>query len=629
MHFFQDQMMTFMGQPAKDIEPYTPHEFLGRPDGDRTIVFWETEDREARVLAFDKARPRVETAWKELEARKLAQKEADRLAVQAKADQGDRQKLLDLAAQSNREYFEVGPLARFMPNPTPNPMAGQFRQYQMLDRELFRYPPDKITYPTLELQKKMLDLRKDPKGATAVVSDQPKNHFYVIEPAAAGRADARKSSANSYVHSMATATEFDPLLAILANRPARGVPQRGDRAAAGRGEARDQPGCQGKPSPREDTTEQENRDAATRRSLGAMPTALRGHASDSHAHAKPWAWHPLPKPGSPRHNNIVINTRFRNSETARWASRQIDLKALLVEHEDCDAGTVQKLRNGLAQGGTAVPHAARRDRDAARRGSSRHGRQPEEAAPEARHRLLLPRLHGAGRRAPPAGRHAPWPTFYLGRALAARGEYDEALKAFEKAEKLGYTASTGPAAEGRHLPAARATSTQARDILSQLKKEGLESHNAEYHFQLAGLHQAEGDRPGAVKHLERAVELDPGHTGALFQLGHANDLAGNDDEAIALLRAVPEAPAGPRRRAEQPRRPVRGQRQVRQGGRVLPPGAAGRPDRRAGPAVLQGRRGLADDVLQPGGRAATAAGSARCWRSRSPTSSCRCAAATA
>src|SRR4029078_11219674 len=29
----------------------------------------------------------------------------------------------------------------------------------------------------------------------------------------------------------------------------------------------------------------------------------------------------------------------------------IDLKALLVEREDCDAGTVQKLREGLAQGG--------------------------------------------------------------------------------------------------------------------------------------------------------------------------------------------------------------------------------------------------------------------------------------
>src|SRR4029078_193295 len=29
----------------------------------------------------------------------------------------------------------------------------------------------------------------------------------------------------------------------------------------------------------------------------------------------------------------------------------IDLKALLVEREDCDAGTVQKLREALAQGG--------------------------------------------------------------------------------------------------------------------------------------------------------------------------------------------------------------------------------------------------------------------------------------
>ena len=29
-----------------------------------------------------------------------------------------------------------------------------------------------------------------------------------------------------------------------------------------------------------------------------------------------------------------------------------DLKALLVEREDCDAGTVQQLRNALAQGGT-------------------------------------------------------------------------------------------------------------------------------------------------------------------------------------------------------------------------------------------------------------------------------------
>ncbi len=33
------------------------------------------------------------------------------------------------------------------------------------------------------------------------------------------------------------------------------------------------------------------------------------------------------------------------------AATPIDLKALMVEREDCDAGTVQQLRNGLAQGG--------------------------------------------------------------------------------------------------------------------------------------------------------------------------------------------------------------------------------------------------------------------------------------
>src|SRR5207244_5927776 len=54
----------------------------------------------------------------------------------------------------------------------------------------------------------------------------------------------------------------------------------------------------------------------------------------------------------------------------------------------------------------------------------------------------------------------------------------------------------------------------------------------EYHVRVASILLSEGERATAVRHLERAVELDPSHTGALFQLGHANDLAGNDEEAI-------------------------------------------------------------------------------------------------
>src|SRR5947209_2742849 len=52
----------------------------------------------------------------------------------------------------------------------------------------------------------------------------------------------------------------------------------------------------------------------------------------------------------------VILQKIRETAVDREARMvdqlQIDLKALLVEKPDCDAGTVQQLRNGLAQGGT-------------------------------------------------------------------------------------------------------------------------------------------------------------------------------------------------------------------------------------------------------------------------------------
>ncbi len=208
---------------------------------------------------------------------------------------------------------------------------------------------------------------------------------------------------------------------------------------------------------------------------------------------------------------------------------QIDLKALLAEHEDCDAGTVQKLRTGLAQGGTQFRTLREVTETLVKRLEAGQGN------PKKLHLKLGIAYYFLGYMAKAAEhlRHADTAlgAFYLGRALAAHQEYDEALKAFDKAEKLGYTASTVRLQKaGIHLR--QGDATRARDILNQSKKEGLESHSAEYHFQTAGLHQSEGDRTTAVKHLERAVELDPAHTGALFQLGYVNDLAGNDDEAI-------------------------------------------------------------------------------------------------
>ncbi len=206
----------------------------------------------------------------------------------------------------------------------------------------------------------------------------------------------------------------------------------------------------------------------------------------------------------------------------------IDLRALLVEREDCDAGTVQQLRNALTQG--SKQYRALRDATDLLKKKLEAG---TGTAVKRLHLKLGIALYFLGHLGEAAEHlrqsEGALANFYLGKALVERHEFDDALKAFDKAEKSGYTASqvqlqrVGIYRQKGDLSHARAT-------LSKLEDQA--SHSAEYHFQLASCYLADGDRNAAVRHLERAVELDPGHTGALFQLGHANDLAGNDDEAI-------------------------------------------------------------------------------------------------
>jgi len=208
---------------------------------------------------------------------------------------------------------------------------------------------------------------------------------------------------------------------------------------------------------------------------------------------------------------------------------QIDLKALLVEREDCDAGTVQKLREGLAQGGTQyrslrdVTQTLKKKLEGATGAAAKRWHLKLGIAS-----FFLGHLGDAIENLKQAD--GALAAFYLGKALADRQDFDDALKAFEKAEKAGYTATQVQLMRaGIHRQ--QGSLKEARAILSKL--EGQSTHNAEYHFQIASVHMTEGDRPTALKHLERAVELEPGHTGALFQLGYANDLAGNDDEAMS------------------------------------------------------------------------------------------------
>src|SRR5215813_13566958 len=206
-----------------------------------------------------------------------------------------------------------------------------------------------------------------------------------------------------------------------------------------------------------------------------------------------------------------------------------DLKALLVEREDCDAGTMTKVREALAQGGTQYRTLRDVNEILKKKLESAQG-----AAAKKWHLKIGVASYFLGHTGEAVEhlRHAEGAlaNFLLGRALSSQQEFDDALKAFEKAEKSGYNASQVQIQRAAILRQ-RGDLDKARAILDKLGDQ-LEKHSAEYHFQLASIHLAHGERDPAIKALERAVELDPGHTGALFQLGHANDLAGNDDEAI-------------------------------------------------------------------------------------------------
>jgi DNA-directed RNA polymerase subunit alpha len=216
----------------------------------------------------------------------------------------------------------------------------------------------------------------------------------------------------------------------------------------------------------------------------------------------------------------------------------IDLKALLVEREDCDAGTVQQLRNALAQGGTQY----RTLRDVTQLLEKKLEGASGAAAKKFHLKLGVAYFFlGYTGNAAEHLRQAEGTlaSFYLGRTLASRGEYDEALKAFDKAGKLGYTSSQVQLQKaGVHRLMGELD--KARAILHEQKE--LSSHSAEYHYQLGSIHLAEGDRAKAVEHFEKAVGFDPGHTGALFQLAQANDLAGEDDEAIRYYEAALKHP---------------------------------------------------------------------------------------
>ncbi len=206
----------------------------------------------------------------------------------------------------------------------------------------------------------------------------------------------------------------------------------------------------------------------------------------------------------------------------------IDLRALLVEREEFEGSMVSKLREGLAQGGQQIRSLREINDTLTKRLAAAAG--PSQKKLHLKLGVVQFFLgHMAAAIEHLRQSEGPLAAFFLGRAYAQRGEYDDALKAFEKAEKSGYAAQQVQL-QRAGLLRQQGSLGEAKAILARLKD--MAAHNAEFHFQEGGVAEAEGDTARAARSYERAVELDPSHTGALFRLGFLNDLAGNDPEAI-------------------------------------------------------------------------------------------------
>lgn len=130
--------------------------------------------------------------------------------------------------------------------------------------------------------------------------------------------------------------------------------------------------------------------------------------------------------------------------------------------------------------------------------------------------------------------------YYLGHALSCVDRHEEAAEAYERCGKLGFEP-----VESILLKAGEVRATGDIDGAEQLIRstKGDGARLAEYSFQMGQIMADRGDAPGAIEYFERAVDMDPHHSRALFSLAIQNSIHGNDDEAVKLYeRALAKPP---------------------------------------------------------------------------------------
>lgn len=125
----------------------------------------------------------------------------------------------------------------------------------------------------------------------------------------------------------------------------------------------------------------------------------------------------------------------------------------------------------------------------------------------------------------------PVACYYHALTLSAMERHDEAEQKFAEAGKQGFDAvecTLRRAGEVR----AQGRLEDAEATLRSVVSEG--AGRAEYSYQMGCILSDRGDTYGAVEYFERAADMDPRHSRALFRLAAENAVRGNDDEAIRL-----------------------------------------------------------------------------------------------
>jgi len=130
--------------------------------------------------------------------------------------------------------------------------------------------------------------------------------------------------------------------------------------------------------------------------------------------------------------------------------------------------------------------------------------------------------------------------FYHALVLTSLQRHERAAERFDRAARLGYDPVECALKRAGSLRALGRLD-EAEAVLKGTLPEG--ASRAEYSFQMGCILADRGDTYGAVEYLERAVDMDPRHPGALFALANFVARYGDEREAIELYeRALSRPP---------------------------------------------------------------------------------------